>query len=244
MKKNTLLREKNMDVVVDLNVLRGDKFKGDNYIIPLLLIIELLDSDSINYDRKMKLLEKIKNREYEIDKRHPRTFFCEAIGEKNRDQDVYDIFIENLLNSSFTNIVGFKELIEYNKLTAIKFDNSFVQHDFSKLINKDLYRGKIKENPEIETKLKLAVIKRIKKLLVENFKSSNQIESFLMTDSLDVYFSIMAYYQFSAAINGHPKKNDFTDINYMLYLTSGRKFYTLDNKINIALRIMRPDLIA
>lgn len=152
-----------MDVVVDLNVLRGDKFKGDNYIIPLLLIIELLDSDSINYDRKMKLLEKIKNREYEIDKRHPRTFFCEAIGEKNRDQDVYDIFIENLLNSSFTNIVGFKELIEYNKLTAIKFDNSFVQHDFSKLINKDLYRGKIKENPEIETKLKLAVIKRIKK---------------------------------------------------------------------------------
>ena len=71
-----------------------------------------------------------------------------------------------------------------------------------------------------------------------------QIESFLMTDSLDVYFSIMAYYQFSAAINGHPKKNDFTDINYMLYLTSGRKFYTLDNKINIALRIMRPDLIA
>lgn len=112
----------------------------------------------------------------------PEHFFCEAIGEKNRDQDVYDIFIENLLNSSFTNIVGFKELIEYNKLTAIKFDNSFVQHDFSKLINKDLYRGKIKENPEIETKLKLAVIKRIKKLLAENFKSSNQIESFLMTD--------------------------------------------------------------
>ena len=134
-----------MDVVVDLNVLRGDKFKGDNYIIPLLLIIELLDSDSINYDRKMKLLEKIKNREYEIDKRHPRTFFCEAIGEKNRDQDVYDIFIENLLNSSFTNIVGFKELIEYNKLTAIKFDNSFVQLCISrKNIEKATYTDQIK----------------------------------------------------------------------------------------------------
>ena len=110
----------------------------------------------------------------------------------------------------------------------------------------DEYRDLIK-NPDIPQKeLEYAIINEIKNLLVEKFLSDNKIcfeHKYTVTKSLDVYFSIMAYYHYISAKNGRSKHNDFTDINYMLYLDNNRRFYSLDKKLNKALSVMKPELI-
>ena len=234
-----------MEVVVDLNILRADKFQNDKYIIPILLILELLNSTSSQEDEKINLLQKIKDRKYEIDKRHPRTFFCEAINEDNRDQKVYDRFIDKLFNSEKIDIKNDIKFISFNKQLANDFDRSFVDHDFSKILDKDLYNKIKKERSEIYDEFENAIIKRIKELLIDKFLQDNKIayNKFILTKSMDIYYSVMAYYQYFCAKNGRPKRNDFTDINYMLYLDGDRKFYSLDNKINDALRVVNPELL-
>lgn len=237
-----------MDIVVDLNILRGDKFlktKEINYIIPLLLIIELLDSDSIQDDGKIYLLNKIKERNYIIDKRHPKTFFCNCIGQDNREQKVFDLFADEVLNLNETKTDKLKELIEWNKETELYFDKSFIEHDFSKALKLDIYRNYIKLKPENTNDLNLAIIKQIKKLLIEDFLLKNNLDSNTckVTKSIDIYFSVLAYYHFFSATKGRPKHNDFTDINYTLYLDKDRLLYTFDKKLCNALKTINSELL-
>lgn len=237
-----------MNIVVDLNILRGDKFVKDNnndYVIPLLLILELMNSDSINDDGKINLLQKIIDRNYKIDIRHPRTIFCDFVGIINEDQKIYNLFLDDLITYKDIKIERVNEMINWNKNESQKNDISFIEHDYSKVIDKDLYKYYLKEYPQIKEELDLAIINEIKKSLIEsyfkNYNISLEKKKFL-PQSLEVYFSVMAYYQYKAT-KGPLKHNDFTDINYMLYLDKGRKFYSKDNTINNALKNMKPELI-
>ena len=189
--------------------------------------------------------KKIKERKYIIDQRHPRTFFCDFIGENNKDQKIFDLFINKLFNSNEIKTKEWKDLIEWNKETALNFDRSFIKHDFSKVIKLDMYRDNIKTKPEIKNDLIIAIIKQIKKLLIEQFLTENHLNfnDCKLPQSIDVYYSVMAYYHFFSATEGRPKRNDFTDINYMLYLDKGRQFYTLDKKLFNALKTVKPELI-
>ena len=238
-----------MDIVVDLNILRGDHFpniENSNIVIPLLLIIELLNSESITEDGKITLLKKIIQRNYKIDMRHPRTIFCDFLGIENKDQKIYNIFLNKLFCANEISIDNCKDLIEWNKDAAKINDKFFTDHDFSKVLKLDIYRDNIKKiKPDIKKSLIFAIINEIKRLLVENFLWENNVDfnNCVLSHSLDVYYSVMAYYHFFYATEGRPKRNDFTDINYMLYLDKNRKFFTLDKKISNALNTVKPELL-
>jgi hypothetical protein len=216
-------------IYLDLNILLGKKEFPEGSIVPLLLVFELFTSDTIDIVNTKKCYDRIKN--MCIDPRFP-----VKKGKEAKDaydftpvkNDIYRFSFEEFEKRENVLFIWFKGL-------EMSFSRGFIMNKFLDDGKDKIIFNKCFRNNDDNM---LDIVNGIKERFSKEIPYSKEASTVFNTDIFD---KVLAYYHYNGVKKGTPGRNDFTDLQYLLYLNNDSKLYTKDAKLKEALNRFSPN---